>query len=317
MDLQKSKQLYPFYQKELVPEIELLEQDRKKIVKKMTIVGVVLVALVIPCFFIFEEIDSMIFPVVIAAVIFAGLLHYFSKDYACEFKENVLRKIVEYIDPNLVYTPTFCISEGQFQSSGIFRKGIDRYKGDDHVEGTIGATKIEFSEIHAEYVTRDSKGRTSNHTIFKGLFFIGDFNKHFKTDTYVLPDQAERFLGSIGGMLQGINKQYGELIKMEDPVFEKEFVVYGEDQIEARYILSPALMERITKFRKKSGQRISLSFKGSKVYIAIPFSKNLFEPSIFSTILDFKPVKEFFDDFALMIDIVEDLNLNTRIWTKK
>lgn len=317
MDLQKSKQLYPFYQKELVPEIEILEEDRKKIVKKMTIIGVVLAVLVIPLFFIVEELDTMIFPIVIAAVIFGGALHYFSKDYACEFKENVLQKIVNYIDPNLSYIPTMCISEGQFMRSGIFRKGIDRYNGDDFVEGTVGSTKIEFSEIHAEYETRDSKGRRSHHTIFKGLFFVGDFNKHFKTDTYVLPDQAERFLGSIGGMLQGVNKQYGELVKMEDPVFEKEFVVYGEDQIEARYILSPALMERITKFRKKSGARISLSFKGSKVYIAIPFAKNLFEPSVFSTILDFKPVKEFFDDFALMIDIVEDLNLNTRIWTKK
>ncbi len=317
MDLQKSKQLYPFYQKELVPEIELLEQDRKKIAKKMIIIGVVLAALVTPFVFIFEDIGDILFPTVIAIAIFAGLLHYFSKDYACEFKENVLRKIVNYIDPNLVYTPTMCISEGLFMHSGIFRRGIDRYKGDDHVEGKIGATKIEFSEIHAEYITRDSKGRTTHHTIFKGLFFIGDFNKHFKTDTYVLPDQAEKFLGGLGGMLQGVNKKYGELIKMEDPVFEKEFVVYGEDQIEARYILSPALMERITKFQKKSGKRISMSFKGSNVYIAIPFAKNLFEPKIFSTILDFKPVKEFFDDFALMIDIVEDLNLNTRIWTKK
>ncbi len=317
MDLQKSKQLYPFYQKELVPEIELLEQDRKKIVKKMTIVGFILAAIVIPIFFIVDEIDTMIFPVIIAAVIFGFVLHYLSRDYASDFKNNVLEKIVNYIDPNLSYIPTMSISEGQFMSSGIYRKGIDKYDGDDFVEGKIGATKIEFSEIHAQYETRDSKGRTSHHTIFKGLFFIGDFNKHFSGDTYVLPDQAEKLLGGLGGMFQGMSKKYGELVKLEDPVFEKEFVVYSDDQIEARYILSPALMERITKFKQKSGSRISMSFVGSKVYIAIPFAKNLFEPKVFSTIMDFKPVKEFFDDFALMIDIVEDLNLNTRIWTKK
>ena len=28
-------------------------------------------------------------------------------------------------------------------------------------------------------------------------------------------------------------------------------------------------------------------------------------------------VKEYFEDFHLFIGIVEDLNLNTRIWTKK
>ncbi len=317
MDLQKSKQLFPFYQKELVPEIELLEQDRKKIVKKMAIIGFILAAIVISIFFIVDEIDTMIFPVIIAAVIFGFALHYLSRDYASDFKNNVLEKIVNYIDPNLSYIPTMSISEGQFMASGIYRKGIDKYDGDDFVEGKIGATKIEFSEIHAQYETRDSKGRTSHHTIFKGLFFIGDFNKHFKGDTYVLPDQAEKLLGGLGGVFQGMSKKYGELVKLEDPVFEKEFVVYSDDQIEARYILSPALMERITKFKQKSGSRISMSFVGSKVYIAIPFAKNLFEPKVFSTIMDFKPVKEFFDDFALMIDIVEDLNLNTRIWTKK
>ncbi|MBK9503984.1 MAG: DUF3137 domain-containing protein [Bacteroidetes bacterium] len=38
-------------------------------------------------------------------------------------------------------------------------------------------------------------------TIFKGLFFIADFNKHFNGNTYVLSDFGERFLGGFGKML--------------------------------------------------------------------------------------------------------------------
>ncbi|MFT5169968.1 MAG: hypothetical protein ACI8Q2_000583, partial [Candidatus Omnitrophota bacterium] len=44
---------------------------------------------------------------------------------------------------------------------------------------------------------------------------------------------------------------------------------------------------------------------------------NLFEPRIFKTLLDFKPIEEYFEDLSFAIGIVEDLNLNTRIWSKE
>jgi hypothetical protein len=109
----------------------------------------------------------------------------------------------------------------------------------------------------------------------------------------------------------------GELIKLEDPEFESHFVVYGTDQIQARYILSMSLMERIVEFRKKTGRKIYLSFVGSKVFAAVSYTKSLFEPRLFRTLLDFDPICEYFRDLQLAIGIVDDLNLNTRIWSKQ
>ena len=51
--------------------------------------------------------------------------------------------------------------------------------------------------------------------------------------------------------------------------------------------------------------------------MAIPYSKDLFEPRVFQTILDFKPIHEYYEDLTLAVSIVDDLNLNTRIWTKE
>ena len=133
----------------------------------------------------------------------------------------------------------------------------------------------------------------------------------------MLPDTAEKLFGKFGQKLQAMNFLRGKLIKLEDPEFERLFAVYGNNQIEARYILSTSLMERITTFKKKTGQKIYLSFVGSKVYVAISFTKSLFEPRIFNTLLDFGPVREYFEDLQLAIGIVEDLNLNTRIWSKE
>ena len=179
-----------------------------------------------------------------------------------------------------------------------------------------GATRIKFSEVHAEHESGSGKNRR-RYTIFKGLFFIGDFNKDFAGQTVVLPDTAEKLFGRIGQKLQSLNIFRGKLIKLEDPEFERAFAVYGDDQIEARYILSTSLMKRIVDFKKKTNRKIFLSFIGSMVFVAVSYTKNLFEPRIFRTLLDFEPIREYFEDLQLALGIVDDLNLNTRIWSKR
>ena len=245
-----------------------------------------------------------------------------TKGFVADFKGTVVDGVVRFCDPSLTYEPKQHISQPQFRESGIFQHGIDRFKGEDHVVGKVGATALEFSELHAEYKTTstDSKGhtRTTWHTIFKGLFFIADFNKDFRGATVVLPDVAERLFGFLGKTLQKMNfARSGELVKLEDPEFERQFVVYGDDQIEARYILSPSLMARIMDFKKSSGREILVSFVRSKVYVAIKTGKNMFEPRIFSTLLDFSLVRDYLQDLQFALGIVEELDLNTRIWTKE
>jgi len=290
-----------------------LEEQRKKVLNKILTIGVpvAVIALVLT---VLVKTEIFLF---LGGFAIVGVYYYFSRQYKANFKAGVIKRLVEFIDSSLRYDRTNHISRPLFSASKIFRHRIDRYKGDDYVAGKLGETVVEFSEVHAQYVTRDSKGRTRTHTIFKGLFFIADFNKHFKGTTVVLPDTAERIFGNLGTMFQSWNKMRGELVKLEDPEFEKIFVVYGDDQIEARYILSTSLMRRIVDFKKKTKRPIHLSFVGSKIYIAISYTRNLFEPRVFRTLLDFEPTRQYFEDLRLATDIVEDLNLNRRIWSKQ
>ncbi|MFC1808660.1 DUF3137 domain-containing protein [Candidatus Omnitrophota bacterium] len=320
------QELKNFYDTVLISDITALEGERKKVARKVIISWSVLAALVIVVVGIVlssgtaNDPGIILVPVVIAVVIGAGLHWLFTRDYTSEFKFLIIQKIVNFLDEGLNYSATECIQEGLYMLSQLFPHRVDRYRGDDLVVGKLGATEMKFSELHSEYktTTTDSKGhtRTHWHTIFKGLFFVGDFNKDFKGRTLVLPDTAEKLFGNLGSLFQSWNKTRGELIKLEDPEFEKMFAVYGNDQIEARYILSTSLMKRIVDFKKKSRRNIYLSFIASKVFVAVSYHKNLFEPKIFTTLLDFKPIQEYFEDLQLAIGIVEDLNLNTRIWTK-
>lgn len=130
----------------------------------------------------------------------------------------------------------------------------------------------------------------------------------------VLTDQAEKSLGGLGTMFQRMNAQRDPLVKMENTDFEKAFVVYASDAVEANYILTPSLMERILQLRAKLGA-IQLAFYNSVVFISIPWKEDLFEAGIFQSLTD-SPMDKYFQQLQLFACIVEELNLNTRVWTK-
>jgi hypothetical protein len=261
-------------------------------------------------------------PVFVTGVISIGgassLYRYLTSGYVHDFKISIIRKIIGFIDQGLVYYPKGYVTAAEFNSSRIFTQYPDRLRGDDLVQGRIGLTEIKFSEVHAEHKTQrtDRRGhrRRRYSTIFKGLFFMADFNKKFYGKTLVLPDSAERLLGSLGSFLQSVNRSRGEVIRMDNPEFEKHFVVYGDDQIESRYVLSTSLMQRILDFKNKTGKRVYLSFVGSRVFVAVRYIRPLFEPRVFSKLTSFKGAHEHFEDLSLALGIVDDLNLNTRIW---
>jgi hypothetical protein len=304
----------------LKPDLRVLEKQRLAIVKKITIIGAAAfgAAVIFILLFGFKARDPapfVIFPLMIAGGITFGFGWLISKGYRSNFKMTIIERLVHFVDSQLSYNPNGCVKQSEFNYSQIFNTKPNHYKGDDLVWGKIGQTAIKFSELDAKYESGSGKNRTVVQ-VFKGIFFIADFNKNFHGRTVVLPDTAERLFGRIGQMLQEWNFSRDDVVKLEDPEFEKEFVIYSTDQVEARYILSTSLMKRICDFKRKSGHKIHLSFVGSLVNVAISYTRNLFEPRLFSTLLDFEPIQEYFEDLSLAVGIVEDLNLNTRIWTK-
>lgn len=314
-----------FYGTGLRRELNELETLRKVVLGKVKILIAVLAGVFALVAAIGISFDGARQATVVAGFICAAagsfVYRYLTSDYVHQYKLRVVKKIVGFLDPSLEYRARAHISAVRFNSSRIFSRYPDRMRGDDMVEGTIGETQIAFSEVHAQYKTETSDGdggrRRRYHTIFKGLFFVADFNKKFYGKTVVLPDTAEKLFGGVGSFFQKVSRPGDEFIKMDDPEFEKHFVVYADDQIEARYVLSTSLMRRILDFKTKTGKRIYVSFVGSEVFVAIPYKKDLFEPKVFTTITGFGDVKRFFDDLQLALGIVEDLNLNTRIWTKR
>ena len=108
-------------------------------------------------------------------------------------------------------------------------------------------------------------------TIFQGIYMIADFNKTLNGTTRIL-QAGDNFLKKL------MNRK--TQVSLDNPAFEKIFNTYSDDQVEAMYILSPSMMERIMKLQEKWQEEIRISFIRDHVFIAINHKRNLFEPNI-------------------------------------
>jgi hypothetical protein len=321
--MKSTSELTDFYYKELYPSLNELEETRKKIVSQLKWYGGMgLVVFSIAALWMgknFGLLHPLMIAVVIGFIVIASITYRFmTSGYAKDFKARVITPLIGAIDPHLLYNPDFMISQYLFERSNLFQHSIDRYSGNDYVKGSIDGVPLEFSDVHAEYQTRDSKGRTQWHTLFRGLFLVSEFNKNFKSKTVILPDQAEKNFGSlIGGWLQSINFSRDDLIRMDDPEFEKNFVIYGSDQIEARYILSHSMMKRILDFQRRVSHPLFISFVHNHIHVGIATGKDLFEPAVFTSLLDYKQAMEYVNTLQNTIGLVEELKLNEKLWSKE
>ncbi len=315
-------ELTTFYKNELYPTLEKFEKQRKKLRTRLIFFFIIIVwnAATIYFFFFFGNENSFdILPFFIAGIFAIGsfLYKYLRRDYRAEFKEEVIKPLINELDSNLNYSANLHISKDIFNRSLLFSTP-DIYSGNDFILGLVDSTKIQFSDIHAQKEYEDSKGNKKYSTIFQGLFIVADFNKNFYGKTVILPDVAQSTFGNmLGSWLQSKNTNRDELVKMDNLEFEKEFVVYSDDQIEARYILSPTLMERILDYKKKSKEKLYLSFVDNHLHLAIDYRKDLFEPTMFTSLLDDKLTHEYINTLHLAVSIVEELKLNQKLWSKR
>lgn len=295
--------------------IQLLLQKRKSIKLRFTLRLLIIVALMIANVYYFNEAKYFVG----IFIIFFGFINLQKKYYLLKaeyeqlFRENIISKLTPLIDNQLQYYPEYGISKEAFKNSGITTEKIDRYQSNDYFEGEIDGASIRFAEVIAESKDTSSEGVGYN-TIFQGIYFQADFPKNFKSRTVIFPDILNGKMKFIGNFLakHSIAPKNAEKVSLEDPEFNKYFVVYSQDQIEARFILTTSMMERILKFKEKH-RYFSMSFADELIHIGL-FSNKSFQPSLFGTLISNGLLLNYIDSIDLTVGIVQDLKMNTNIY---
>ena len=255
--------------------------------------------------------------IILAVAVYTGMM----RGVRLKYKKLVIPAMLKELDPGLAYNPDGYIPKEEFRRSKIFSQSIDSYHGEDLVCGSYKGIPVRFSELKVQEKHSDGKN-TSYHTFFDGVFMIADFNKDFKYSHWVLPDSAEAAFGQlVGNFLQKLSLPgRGHMTRMEDPAFEKKFVVYTENDVEARYILTPKLMRTMLKLSerfRKGASRIAFAFMDSNVYIAIPIEggRDLFEmPSRGD--LGEETARKTMEELKDILSVFDVMELDLRLWSK-
>jgi len=311
-----------------VEELRLHAYKKNQEAKRMMLktIGIsVLIGVVVALVLQFTKINpvfGLIAPIVIGVVVsffrYNSIVGDSQKIYSSAYKHKIIGGIAKHLQPEMNYEPYSGISREVFATLGHY-SSPDRYNTEDLFHGMVDKTRISFAEAKAEQrrTRTDGKGRTQTYwvTLFKGIIFTADFHKHFNTWITIGPDnESDGFFGRIAQKFQSLG---GNLVKLESPEFEKHFLVRCPDDIQARYILTPDIQQRLLDLRSKISMEMRITFQNSSLYITIPQSEDWFEADLKTPVRDLSLLNSVASQMQYLFQIVDIMNLNTRIWTKE
>ncbi len=246
--------------------------------------------------------------------IFFGLLAFYLKsireEYKVSYKRGIIPEMIRFYNENLSYYPEKGILFQAVEVSNLFTSGYN-FESSDYVEGQIGETFIQFSPI------KFGLSQSLDPSAFEGMFMIVTFNKNFNGRYLIVPGIYNKIIGGIlSKTIHGLTGDSPEQIQMENEDFNRLFSVYGTDQIEARYILTPSMIQRMVDFRNSVNENVYFSFTRSRLFIAFEMrKKTLYEPD-FSSNIDVEDLVNWGRGIQLALGVVDEFKLNTRIWSK-
>lgn len=197
-----------------------------------------------------------------------------------EFSSSVVGPTVQFALPGLKHAASHYISQSELYDSQICNYYFGNYGGRDLFTGRFDDFDMRFSWVKAEGAIR-KKNNLEGTALFHGWFFVVAFQRNFQGETMVYRDVAEKNMGWLGRSLQGMIVPKGmELIHLEDAEFERHFKVLSNDQLKARYILSPSFMRKTAALQNRIRGPVSLSFRFNHMYMAFPGLVEYFDKTL-------------------------------------
>lgn len=241
-----------------------------------------------------------------------------------------LIEVFDFIEPVKKHFPWTDIYEACHDKHGKKITVID-----DDFEGNYKNIKFRITEIRDVSM----RGKMGVHSIWSGVILVLQFNKKAKTKIYLSPQSDKGalimflsgilfcliayFIGPIyfafsllylGLLILCFIIDQRKKIILEDNRFHKKYYVEADDQIEARYILTTAFMERLKNLKTAFGaENISCMIEDNQITFAIKTNKDLFEVGNLKVPMNnSKQVRRFYDEVTSICKIIDHFKLNER-----
>jgi len=298
------------YHEKVVPALMPFEQERLKTRKKayflsgITFLIIAGFLFVMMCGEIGTSVEGTVGPFIFIA--FWGgfpaflIYHSFKKKFELKIKERIMPVLMPAFG-DMKWNRAYGVGSEEIRATRLFTK-FERMENDDNFTGSYKGIPVRISETTLTYETTNSKGERETHTEFRGVVILIDIPKKFDGHTII----KRRFLGCGG--------PYKE-VKLEDVEFSKEFYVSSTDQIEARYLITTAFMQRFKNIQRAFGAEcIQCSFLNQKILLAVSVSKDLFSlGNLNAPVNDTKQFTVFLNEILSIYELIEELKLYQNI----
>jgi hypothetical protein len=196
-----------------------------------------------------------------------------SEQYRRLYKQRVLPQLAAQFG-SLSYRTAIAPDMTLLRAQHVFRE-FDRVICEDEIFGVYRGMALNIVELKLTH----GAGKETR-VEFNGLMTQVELPRNLSGVTAVVADN--RMLGNLEDRFAS---QGRAVVRVEDPVFEKIYKVYGTDQVAARALLTPAFMERFLTLGERAGYMRPLALaQGNRLMIALPTlgGVNLFEPPSYS-----------------------------------
>ena len=183
----------------------------------------------------------------------------------CSMEKDIFPRILSFLGEFQCKFGRIPNRISQYSDFGIV-PSYEKENSDNRIIGAYKGVEFDLFETHLTETRGSGKARQTV-TVFKGMVISLSLNKTFEGKTVVKKDRG-RLVNWTRDKLSDL-----EVVRLEDPRFEKEFEVYSTDQVEARYLLTGTFMERLVKVRYAFlGTAITCSFYQNQLLMMIPIS---------------------------------------------
>jgi len=210
----------------------------------------------------------------------------------------------------LTYHSDEGFSQELIKNTGLMCLG-NIYNTNDYIQGTYHNVKFERADVKIQQHV--STGKTSyTVTYFNGRWLILDFNKEFHFDLQIL--KKDFYNSKKKGTFFTNDEERRHRIELEDVEFNEMFHVFGQDDHEAFYILTPQFMEILKEMASTLDGEFMLGFVDNRLHVAINTGKDAMEHSVLSKVNSFPIEQEVQKEINVIINIIDGLDLDSDIF---
>jgi len=301
---------------DLEQELELL---RKKAVltrngRVIAAIGLTLIVIGIVYSYAYEFFEFSFFVFILSLVVALAWPNPDKDTFLKVYQERITYATLRSILDECSYEHDKGISEYVIRSTEMMNTG-DRFSSNDYISGKYKDVKFDMSDIEIEEQHKDSDGDTTYTTIFKGQWYIIDFNKPFKANFQIVEKDFRSAIVKRGLFVR--KEERKNKVEVEDIEFNKQFNIYALNDLDVFYVLTPKIIEKIKEVNNRIPGSLLLCFVDNKLHIGLNNGKDLFEASINRKVRLANEVEKTKKEISIITDFIDILNLDNDLFDKE